>query len=334
MAYTLFDKIWNEHLVSSSAGFPDTLYIDAHVINKITSQRAFESLRKRHVPVFRQNQTIVMTDPGFFQHIPLSDLSRFQLDMLSRNCSDFGIEIEEQATLNHPQGFMAFPGQTIVCDHEHTDNLGALGAIAIGISELQVEQVLAAQCLLQQKPRRMKIEVNGRLANGLSAKDINHYLISEISSEGANGYFIEYAGNTITNLDMDGRMAICNMSREIGAFGGVIAPDETTFDYIKSLNSVPEREGWNESMAYWKTLYSDESSVFDEVLEFDAEDIRPGTYAIGIAKLLPSLSNQDKARLTSFNNNWIINAYYNTDYILSHKEDIEKYERSKSLQDI
>lgn len=332
MAKTLFDKIWDEHIISSNAGFPDTLYIDTHFINKITSLKAFESLRMRRLPVFRPKQTIVITDSGFSQHLPVNELKRFQLDMLNRNCSDFGLEKQEKVGFNCSEISLTLPGQIIVCDHNQTYNGGVFGAITIEIGDFQVEQILTTQCLLQQKPKRMKIEVNGRLAKGLSSKDINHYLISEISAKGASAYFIEYAGDTITNLDMEERMAICNMSREIGASGGMIAPDETTFDYIKDFHSSPEDEGWDESLAYWKTLYSDENSVFDEVLEFDAEDIGPGTYNIGIEKLMPSLSSLDKVRQVSHENTWVINGYNEANYILSLKKDIEEYEKSKAYK--
>ena len=322
MAQTLFDKIWNEHVVSGNAGFPDTLYIDSHIINKVTSPVAFEGLRKRHIPVFRPNQTIVLTEPGFSQHIPLSDLWRFQVDMLNRNCSDFGLE---QTELSQHEALPAQPGQTIVCDQQNTNNMGAFGAITIGISELLVEQVLATQCLLIQKPKRMKIEVNGRLARGVGAKDINHYLLSEISASGADGYYIEFAGDSILNLSMEGRMAICNMSREIGAVGSIIAPDETTFDFMKNFGFIPEAE----NLEFWKSLYSDESSVFDEVLEFDAEDIGPGNYGISLSKLIGSGSESARSGLIMQDGEAIIAGYNDADYLFSRLESIEEFERSK-----
>lgn len=324
MALTLFDKIWNEHIVSRSSGFPDILFIDIHFINKSTSPNAFELLRKRNVPVFRPKQTVPVNEPDFISHIPVSDLTRFQLDLLNRNCSDFGIEITQQPG-TYDGNLIALPGQIIVCDPENIGNIGAFGLIAIGINELQVEQVLATQCLLKQKPKSMKIEVNGKLEKGLGTKDINHYLIDEISSDGASGYFIEFGGDTILNLDMDGRMAICNMSREIGAIGGIMAPDELTLDFLKNLSLISETEleQYSES---WKNLFSDESSVFDEVLEFDAEDIRPGNYGIGLSKLMNSATspNTDPA---SYENAGIIEGYNDTDYILSQQDAIEEFER-------
>jgi 3-isopropylmalate/(R)-2-methylmalate dehydratase large subunit len=327
MALTLFEKIWNEHVVSKSSGFPDTLFIDIHFISKLTSPRAFESLRKRNIPVFRTKQTVAISEPEYTSHIPLSDLGRFQLDLLNRNCSDFGIEVSGQ-TGNYDGSLTGFPGQTIVCDPENTDNLGAFGIIAIGITEARVEQVLATQCLLKQRPKRMKIEVNGKLKKGLGAKDINHYLIDEISADGAKGYFIEFAGDTILGLDMDGRMAICNMSREIGADGGIIAPDELTFDYLKELGLTSETfpQEYPES---WKNLFSDETSVFDEVLEFDAEDIRPGNYGISLSKLINASVRPDNA-VSSYENAGIIEGYNDTDYILSQLDAIEEFQKLKA----
>lgn len=328
MALTLFDKIWNGHVVSRSSGFPDTLFIDTHFINKLTSPRAFESLRKRDIPVFRTDHTVVINEPEYTSHIPLSDLGRFQLDLLNRNCADFGVEISRQ-TGNYDGSLIALPGQTIVCDPENTDNLGAFGVIAIGINEAQVEQVLATQCLLKQKPRRMKIEVNGKLDKGLGAKDINHYLIDEISADGAAGYFIEFDGDTILGLDMDGRMAICNMSREIGAVGGLIAPDELTFDYLRDSGFIPQTGLPAEYPEVWKTLFSDDTSVFDEVLEFDAEDIRPGNYGIGLSKLI-NTSIRPNHHPLSYENAGILEGYNDTDYILSQLDAIEEFERSKA----
>ncbi len=332
MALTLFDKIWNEHVVSRSSGLPDTLYIDTHFINKITSPRAFEALRKRNMPLFRAKQTVVINEPEYTAHIPLSDEARFQLDLLNRNCTDFGIEISAQ-TGNYDGSLIALPGQTIVCDPENTDNLGAFGVVAIGINEAQVEQVLSTQCLLKKKPKRMKIEVNGKLEKGLSAKDINHYLIAEISANGASGYFIEFGGDTILSLDMDGRIAICNMSREIGAVGGIIAPDELTFDYLRELGVVSDAGLDEEYPESWKTLFSDEASVFDEVLEFDAEDIKIGNYGIGISKLIQPSTSLNEGPV-SYEGAGILEGYNDTDFILNQKDAIEEFERSKSNKNL
>ncbi|MDO8993310.1 MAG: aconitase family protein [Daejeonella sp.] len=326
MAHTLFDKIWNKHVVSRNAGFPDTLYIDVHLINKITSVRAFEGLRKRNIPVFRPAQTLVLKDPAYSQHLPASDLSRFQLDLFNRNCLDFGLEKFEQNLVDQTDILIEFPGQTLVFDQNHTDDLGAFGVLSININELLVEQVLATQCLLINKPKRMKVEVNGRLAKGLGAKDINHFLLSEISAAEANGYFIEYAGDTILDLDMEGRMAICNMSREIGAIGGIIAPDDTTFEYLRSNEIMQESESAEETLSFWQSLYSDEASVFDEVLEFDAEDIGPGNYGIGLSRLIQSKPANEWSEMITPNGAAIIAGYNDTDYLLNHLDSIENFE--------
>ena len=328
MAQTVFDKIWSEHVVSSDAGFPDTLYIDAHLINKITSLAAFEGLRKRQIPVYRPKQTSVITDKN--QHIPLSELARFQLDMLNRNCNDFNLNKIERFRFDQLFPYVSYPGQTIVCDKQFSDILGALGSIAIGISELHVEQVLATQCMLIHKPKRMKIEVNGKLAKGLEAKEINHYLLSEIAADGANGYFIEYAGDTILNLDIEGRMTICKMSREIGALGGLIAPDEKTFAFIQKNCTMMETV--NKDIAYQSELFSDDRAVFDEVLEFDAEDIGIGNYGIGLSKLMQSKSNLQNTGMIAFDTSAILSGYNDTDYLLSRLENIEEFEHSKDYK--
>ena len=329
MAQTLFDKIWNEHIVSRSSSLPAMLYIDTHFINKVTSPRAFDALRKRDLAVFRPKQTVILHEPGNKLPIPLSDLGRFQLDLLYKNCSDFEIEVNTQ-NANYDSNLMASPGQTIVCDPDQTNNIGAFGVIAIGINKTQVSQVLLTQCLLMQKPKTMKIEINGKLRKGLGVKDINHFLIYEISSMGAKGYFVEFGGDTILSLDMDGRIAICNMSREIGAEGGIIAPDELTFDYLKARGIAADTELDDEYPVSWKTLFSDETSVFDEVLEFDAEDIRPGSYGIGISKLLSS--QYLKEPQVSYDSEGIIEGYMITDYILSQKDSIEDFERTQAYK--
>ncbi len=309
MGKTLFDKIWDAHVVSSKEGFPDMLYIDTHFIHEVTSPQAFDGLRKRGIPVFRPKQTVATADhnvPTINQHLPIKEeLSRYQVDMLTKNCKEFGVELYG---LGHPfQGIVhvigpelgiTLPGKTIVCGDSHTSTHGAFGTIAFGIGTSQVEQVLATQCLLQSRPKRMKIEVNGKLKKGVTAKDIILYIISKISAAGGTGYFVEYAGDTIRSLSMEGRMTICNMSIEMGARGGLIAPDETTLNYIKGREFAPKGEAWNKALAYWKTLYSDEDAIFDKVLKFDAADIEPmityGTnpgMGIGITQKIPAIAN-------------------------------------------
>jgi len=283
---TLFDKIWESHVVDSRPGYPDVLYIDQHFIHEVTSPQAFASLRKRGLPVFRTNRTVATADhnvPTKDQHLPIKDaLSRMQVETLTKNCADFGIELYG---LGHPyQGIVHVigpelgitqPGMTIVCGDSHTSTHGAFGTIAFGIGTSEVEQVLATQCILQYKPKRMKIEVNGTLGKGVTSKDLILYIISKISASGGTGYFVEYAGSTIRSLSMEARMTICNMSIEMGARGGLIAPDQTTFDYLKGRAFAPKGEAWDKALAYWQTLYSDQEAEFDRVLTFDAADIEP-----------------------------------------------------------
>lgn len=318
MSKTLVEKIWDAHVVKSEVGFPDILYIDTHLIHEVTSPQAFDGLRKRGLPVFRPQQTVATADhnvPTLNQLLPIKEeLSRYQVDMLTKNCAEFGIELYG---LGHPfQGIVhvigpelgiTLPGKTMVCGDSHTSTHGAFGAIAFGIGTSQVEQVFATQCLLQQKPKTMKIEVNGELGTGVTAKDIILYIISKISAAGGTGYFIEYAGSTIEALSMESRMTICNMSIEMGARGGLIAPDQITFDYIKGREFAPAGAQWEESLAYWKTLYSDADAKFDSVLSFNAEDIIPmityGTnpgMGMGIAEHIPATADQVSSEQASF----------------------------------
>ncbi len=286
MPKTLFDKIWDKHIVTSREGYPDPLYIDRHFIHEVTSPQAFDGLKKRGIGVFNRERTTATADhnvPTKDQHLPIKEaLSRHQVETLRKNCKDFGITLYD---LGHPfQGIVHIigpelgltqPGMTIVCGDSHTSTHGAFGAIAFGIGTSEVEQVLATQCILQHKPKRMKIEINGELGKGVLAKDIILYIISKISSSGATGYFVEYAGDTIVHLSMEARMTICNMSIEMGARGGMIAPDETTFNYIKGRKFAPHGDAFNQKVEEWKQLRSDENAQFDKVLSFDATDIGP-----------------------------------------------------------
>ncbi|TDO23210.1 3-isopropylmalate dehydratase large subunit [Pedobacter duraquae] len=318
MGKTLVEKIWDAHVVKSDAGFPDILYIDTHFIHEVTSPQAFDGLRSRGLPVFRPAQTIATADhnvPTVDQHLPIKEeLSRYQVDMLTKNCAEFGVELYG---LGHPfQGIVhvigpelgiTLPGATIVCGDSHTSTHGAFGCIAFGIGTSQVEQVLATQCLLQQKPKTMKIEVNGTLGKGVTAKDIILYIIAQISAAGGTGYFIEYTGSAIRALSMEARMTICNMSIEMGARGGLIAPDDITFDYVKGREFAPTGEAWDTAFAKWKTLYSDEDAEFDQTLNFRAEDIEPmityGTnpgMGMGISKHIPATADQAVSEQPSF----------------------------------
>jgi 3-isopropylmalate/(R)-2-methylmalate dehydratase large subunit len=318
MGKTLFDKIWDSHIVMSKPGHPDAVYINTHFIHEVTSPQAFDGLRKRGIPVFRPAKTRATADhnvPTMDQHLPIKEaLSRHQVEMLTKNTAEFGVELYG---LGHPyQGIVhvigpelgiTLPGMTIVCGDSHTSTHGAFGAVAFGIGTSEVEQVLATQCILQYKPKRMKIEVNGTLKNGVLSKDIILYIISKISASGATGYFVEYAGEAIRSLSMEARMTICNMSIEMGARGGMIAPDEITFEYIKGREFAPKGEAWDKALAYWKTLYSDADAQFDTVLTFDAADIEPQiTYGtnpgmgMGITQHIPSLDQVDEKEAPSF----------------------------------
>ncbi len=286
MGKTLFEKVWNEHVVHQIPDGPDVLYIDQHLIHEVTSPQAFDGLRRRGLPVARTQQTLATADhnvPTKDQHLPIKEaLSRLQVDTLTKNCEEFGVSLYG---LNHPyQGIVHVigpelgitkPGMTLVCGDSHTSTHGAFGSIAFGIGTSEVEQVLATQCILQNRPKTMKIEVSGTLQPGVFAKDVILYIISQISTSGGTGYFVEYAGETIRNLSMEARMTICNMSIEMGARGGLIAPDETTFEYIKGREYAPKGEEFDKAVEYWRTLPSDHDASFDKVLHFEASDIAP-----------------------------------------------------------
>jgi 3-isopropylmalate/(R)-2-methylmalate dehydratase large subunit len=283
---TLFDKIWDAHVVKSVQGGPQVLYIDKHFVHEVTSPVAFLGLDKRGLTVARPDKTIATPDhnvPTLNQEKPISDaLSKKQVDQLTMNCEKHGIQL---CGLNHPwHGIVHVigpelgitqPGMTIVCGDSHTSTHGAFGALAFGIGTSEIEMVLATQCILQPKPKSMRISVDGTLRPGVTSKDIILYIISRIGTGGGTGYFIEYAGSAIRSLSMEARMTICNMSIESGARGGMIAPDDTTFDYIKGREFAPEGEEWNRMLVHWKSLPTDEGAEFDKEYHFDAEDITP-----------------------------------------------------------
>lgn len=286
MPTTLFDKIWDAHVVKSREKYPDVLYIDTHLIHEVTSPQAFSGLRQRGISVARPEKTFATADhnvPTIDQHLPIKEaLSRKQVEMLESNCKEFGVQIYG---LGHPyQGIVHVigpelgitqPGKTMVCGDSHTSTHGAFGAIAFGIGTSQVEEVLATQCILQYKPKKMLIEINGEMNEGVLSKDIILYIISQLSAGGATGYFVEYAGSTIRSLSMEARMTICNMSIEMGARGGLIAPDEKTFEYVKGRKFAPQGAEWDKAVAYWKTLKTDEGAEFDKVYRYNAADIEP-----------------------------------------------------------
>ena len=313
MGKTLFEKVWETHVVKQIDNGPDVLYIDRHLIHEVTSPQAFNGLRRRKLPVFRPQQTLATADhnvPTKDQHLPIKEaLSRLQVDTLTKNCEEFDLELYG---LNHPfQGIVHVigpelgitqPGMTMVCGDSHTSTHGAFGSIAFGIGTSEVEQVFASQCILQHRPKTMKIEVNGELKPGVFAKDIILYIISKLSTSGGTGYFVEYGGSAIRQLSMEGRMTICNMSIEMGARGGIIAPDETTFAYIKGREFAPKGADWDRKLAYWKTLPSDPEAQFDKELFFHAEDIEPmityGTnpgMGIKVGDLVPTVESFEDA---------------------------------------
>jgi 3-isopropylmalate/(R)-2-methylmalate dehydratase large subunit len=316
---SLFDKVWDAHVVYSQPGYPDVLYINMQYIHEVTSPQAFDGLRNRNLPLFRTNKIMATADhnvPTKDQHLPIKEaLSRYQVEMLTKNCNEFGVNL---FGLGHPnQGIVHVigpelgvtqPGMTIVCGDSHTSTHGAFGAIAFGIGTSEVEMVMATQCILQYKPKRMKIEINGTLGKGVSSKDIILYIISKISAAGANGYAVEFAGSAIRALSMEARMTICNMSIEMGGRCGMIAPDEITFDYMKGREHAPKGADWDKAVAYWKTLFSDNDADFDKVLNYDAADIEPmityGTnpgMGVKVTERLPMSSDLvDKNEILSF----------------------------------
>ena len=287
MPQTLFDKVWDAHVVRQLDGGRSVLYIDRHYIHEVTSPVAFGGLRKRGIGIFRPDQTTATADhntPTLDQDKPLEPgESKTQLDQLDKNCKEFGIV--NYFGLNNPRngivhiigpeyGFTQ-PGMTIVCGDSHTSTHGAFGAVAFGIGTSEVEMVFASQCIMQPKPKKMRITVDGKLGEGVTAKDVALYIISQITAAGGTGHFIEFAGSAIRSLSMEGRMTLCNMSIECGARGGIVAPDETTFEYVRGREHAPKGEAWDKALAYWKTLYSDPDAVFDKEYRFDAADIQP-----------------------------------------------------------
>ena len=318
MAKTIFEKIWDKHIVKQIDGGPAVFYIDKHFIHEVTSPQAFAGLEKRGIKVFRPHQTVATADhnvPTMNQHLPIKEeLSRLQVQKLNENCEKFGIELYG---LGHPyQGIVHVigpelgitqPGMTIVCGDSHTSTHGAFGAIAFGIGTSEVEMVLATQCLMQTKPKLMRINVDGELQKGVVSKDIILYIISQISASGATGYAVEFAGSAIRALSMEARMTICNMSIEMGARCGLIAPDETTFNYIKGRTFAPQGEAWEKKLSEWKELYSDADAKFDLELNIKAEDIQPmityGTnpgMGVAVSSCVPALQDVEEKEQNSF----------------------------------
>jgi len=283
---TLFDKVWDSHVVTQVPGGAQVLYIDRHLIHEVTSPQAFNGLRQRGIPLLRRDRIVATADhnvPTKDQHKPIAEpLSRKQVEMLTANCAEFGVELYG---LGHPyQGIVHIigpelgitrPGITMVCGDSHTSTHGAFGAIAFGIGTSQVEQVMATQCVLMEKPKKMCISVEGELQPGVTAKDLILYVIAQLGTGGGTGHFVEYAGSAVRALSMEGRMTVCNMSIEMGARGGLIAPDQTTFDYLEGREFSPKGADWDAAVEHWRTLPTDADAVFDAELVFRAEDIPP-----------------------------------------------------------
>ena len=303
---TLFDKIWDQHVVQQVADGPTQLYIDRLYCHEVTSPQAFDGMRARGLKCFRPAQIYCMPDhntPTHDQDKPIADsVSKKQVDTLAKNAADFGLThygmMSPDNGIIHvvgPEKGLSLPGMTIVCGDSHTSTHGAMGAVAFGIGTSEVEMVMASQCILQQKPKSMRITINGQLGKGVTAKDVALYLMAQLTTSGATGYFVEYAGDVITALSMEGRLTLCNLSIEMGARGGFIAPDETTFAYLQGRPFAPKGDDWDKAVAYWKTLKSGPDAVFDKELTFDAADIEPRiTYGtnpgmgIGITETVPS----------------------------------------------
>jgi 3-isopropylmalate/(R)-2-methylmalate dehydratase large subunit len=319
MSKTLFEKIWDKHIVKQIDGGPSVLYIDNHFIHEVTSPQAFTGLNKRGIKVLRPSQTTATADhnvPTMNQHLPIKEeLSRLQVDALIKNCTEHGIELyglgHRYQGIVHvigPELGITQPGMTIVCGDSHTSTHGAFGAIAFGIGTSEVEMVFASQCLLQSKPKLMRINVEGELNKGVVSKDIVLYILSKITASGATGYAVEFAGSAIRSLSMEARMTICNMSIEMGGRCGLIAPDDTTFDYIQGRKFAPIGTAWENKVAEWRTLFSDATSIFDKEVNINAADIEPmityGTnpgMGIGVTENIPTsatINENDKSGLS------------------------------------
>jgi 3-isopropylmalate/(R)-2-methylmalate dehydratase large subunit len=306
MSKTLFDKVWDSHVVRKIEGGPDVFFIDRHFIHEVTSPVAFLGLKTRGLKVMYPERTFATADhntPTINQHLPVDDpLSANQLKALENNSKEHGISHwglgHHKNGIVHvvgPENGITFPGATIVCGDSHTSTHGAFGAIAFGIGTSEVEMVLSTQCIMQPKPKKMRINVNGQLGKGVTPKDVALFIISQLSTSGATGYFVEYAGDVFENMSMEGRMTVCNLSIEMGARGGMIAPDETTFSYLKDKPLSPKGEDWDKAVTHWKTLKTEANASFDKEFNFDSSQIEPmityGTnpgMGMGISKHIPT----------------------------------------------
>lgn len=335
---TLFDKVWDSHVVRDIEGGPDVLFIDRHFIHEVTSPVAFLSLGNRNLQVMFPKKTFATADhntPTTNQHLPVKDpLSANQLKALEVNSAKYGISHwglgNPKNGIVHvigPENGITQPGMTIVCGDSHTSTHGAFGAIAFGIGTSEVEMVLSSQCIMQPKPKKMRITVDGKLGKGVTPKDVILYIISQLSAAGATGYFVEYAGEVFRNMSMEGRMTVCNMSIEMGARGGMIAPDETTFTYIHGREMAPKGEAWDRALVYWKTLKTDEEAGFDLEHHFDASVIEPmitfGTnpgMGIGISEDIPQ-SKGKGGNKASFEKSLNYMGFHEADHMVGKKVD-------------
>ena len=315
---TLFDKIWDRHVVQLVEDGPTQLYIDRLYCHEVTSPQAFAGMRERGLKCFRPEQIFCMPDhntPTHDQDKPIADpVSKLQVDTLAQNCKDFGLTHFAMNTKDNgiihvvgPEKGLTLPGMTIVCGDSHTSTHGAVGAVAFGIGTSEVEMVMASQCILQQKPKSMRINIEGSLRKGVTAKDVALFLMAKLTTSGATGFFVEYAGQVVREMSMEGRLTLCNLSIEMGARGGFVAPDETTFDYLRGREYAPKGKQWEEAVAYWRTLKSEDDAVFDRELSFNAADIEPRiTYGtnpgmgVGITERIPSEESVGEGGKTSF----------------------------------
>ena len=305
---TLFDKIWDSHVVQNVADGPTQLYIDRLFVHEVTSPQAFDTLRDKGIKVFRPDHVVAMPDhntPSDQQEYINDPIGRNQVETLKKNCQEFGIKHFDMGSKDNgiihvvgPEKALSLPGMTIVCGDSHTSTHGAVGALAMGIGTSEVAQVLASECILQQKPKSMRINIEGKLQKGVTAKDVALYIMSKLTTSGATGYVVEYAGSAIRSLSMEGRLTLSNLSIEMGSRAGIIAPDEVTFEYLKGREYAPKGEDWDKAVAKWKTLRSDDDAVFDKEVTFEAEDIKPRiTYGtnpgagIAIDEAIPTLDS-------------------------------------------
>ena len=316
MGQTLFDKVWDSHVIKKIDNGPDVLFIDRHMVHEVTSPVAFLGLKARKIKVLYPEKTFATADhntPTRNQHMPVKDLlSKKQLEALEENAkqhkiSYWGLGHEKNGIVHviGPEHGITLPGATIVCGDSHTSTHGAFGAIAFGIGTSEVEMVLSTQCIMQPKPKKMRITVNGKLSNSVTPKDVALFIISQLSTSGATGYFVEYSGEVFSNMSMEGRMTVCNLSIEMGARGGMIAPDKKTFEYIKGREFTPKNDDWLRAMDYWKTLYTDHDAIFDKEISFNGSLIEPmityGTnpgMGISINEGIPNSDDQDGSKKT------------------------------------